>query len=228
MAQWWAVTVCLSCEILSGVAAHHHLAQGQALEVGSESGLAFNMEAGRPPLIASIWRILTRVGANISLPCRRALTHRSVKKLFQTNKKTSLELLASLQGPKGKREGASYLWWSKVWRPPSAQGSWVLPCSSCSWPQSRGGLCDTVRVRLQPHDQPRSGRAHLCSCYSVTCSCESDAWTLTFPSIHLPQALSHVSRPLSRPSAHSRAPAWMRPCCGWDTGWSAETRLSAS
>lgn len=31
------VTVCLSCEILSGVAAHHHLAQGQALELGSQS-----------------------------------------------------------------------------------------------------------------------------------------------------------------------------------------------
>lgn len=29
------VTICLSCEILSGVAAHHHLAQGQALELES-------------------------------------------------------------------------------------------------------------------------------------------------------------------------------------------------
>ena len=82
--------------------------------------LAFNTEAGPPPLIASIWGgRWPGSRASISLPCRRALTHRSVKKWFKKKKAWT---------KKGKREGAGHLVIERLGGLRLLRGSWVLRC----------------------------------------------------------------------------------------------------
>ena len=98
--------------------------------------------------IASIWGgSWPGSRANVSLPCRRALTHRSVKKWFKKKKKTAWNCSFCLQGLKKAREKVLAIWWSKVWAASIRSGQSGPPLPPTLLTAVQGRACDTIGVR---------------------------------------------------------------------------------
>lgn len=172
--------------------------------------------------IASIWGgSWPESRANVSLPCRRALTHRSVKKWFKKKKKQPGIALSASKDLKRQERRCWPSGDQKSGRPPSARGSRVLPCPPRSWPQSRGGRVTPSVSELQRHVHTdlcwwEGGTHSTPPTLSVPCTGVSlIVWTLTFSPIHLFQAESCFKSPFPS-SAHSaerltdEAVLWLR------------------
>ena len=142
--------------------------------------------------------------ANVSLPCRRALTHRSVKKWFKKKKQPGIALSASKDLKRQERR----CWPSgdqKSGRPPSARGSRVLPCPPRSCPGE--GVCHRRCQSCSATDLCwwEGGTHSAPPTLSVPCICVSlIVWTLTFSPVHLFQAELCFKSPFPS-SAHSAA-----------------------